>query len=87
MNRLVCDDPEWLPCLQGQEEGMLWLRSLSLPAEIARGGTRAGHGGRAEWQKAGQLSASSAGQERKSDRLESKKQPSRTQACPELILI
>lgn len=69
MNRLVCDDLEWLPCLQWQEKGMLWLQSLSVPAEVSSGGTCAGHGRRTEWQKAGQLSAFSAGQEQKNNRL------------------
>lgn len=67
MNRLVCDDLEWLPCLQWLAKGMLWLRSLSVPAEVSCGCPCTGHGGRAEWQKAGQLSASSAGQEQETD--------------------
>ena len=50
---------------------MLWLRSLSSPSEVSRGGTCAGRGRRAEWQKAGQLSAPSASQEQKSSRLKS----------------
>lgn len=86
MNRLVAD-LEWLPCLQQQEKGLLWLWSLSMPAEVSHGGICAGCGRRAGRQKAGQLSASSARQDQKFHRAESSKQPSRPQDCPELILI
>lgn len=64
MNRLVCDDFEWLHCLQWQKKGMLWLQTISFYAcsgfpwkDLCW-----------PWQE---LSASSAGQEQESNRLKS----------------
>lgn len=86
MNRLV-PDLERIPCLQWQEKGMLWLWSLSVPADVSHGGICAGCDRGDEWQNAGQLSASFAGKEQKFHLLKSPKQPSSPQDCPELILI